>query len=181
VTFVIGARRWNVSHLIQGNQPISGAYCKSLYSIYSGDFYNMITVLHHIVFSLLLLQFFLTSVPSRPGIGTFSNPVKQASRSCLTINDSYNYKTSVFVPEGCGLINYIFIVVFLLVNHSTYLLLFSNRGSPFILNVIIQFFVLHRFCLLSTNQNTLILLFITNREINTLDIEYKSSLLRGNG
>jgi hypothetical protein len=45
----------------------------------------MITVLHHIAFSLLLRSFSNLSSLRRPGIGTLvTNPVKQASRSCLT-------------------------------------------------------------------------------------------------
>jgi hypothetical protein len=138
----------------------------------------MITVLHHIAFSLLLRSFNLSSFADQSWY-----LLNQTSFAVLSdvINDSYNYGKQVCLfLEGCGLINYIFIVVFLLrLTHSTYFF-FSNRGSPFILNVIIQF--LYSSLLPVINKKyTYFLLFITNREINTLDIEYKSSLLRGNG
>jgi hypothetical protein len=82
--------------------------------------------------------------------------------------------------EGCGLINYIFIVVFLLgLTHSTYLL------SSVIEDLLLYLTLLFNFCThrLPVINEPKIHLFpvITNREINTLDIEYKSSLLRGNG
>jgi hypothetical protein len=59
--------------------------------------------------------------------------------------------------EGCGLINYIFIVVFLLgLTHSTYLLSSVIEDLLFILNVIIQFFVLIAFACYQRTKNTLI-------------------------
>jgi hypothetical protein len=102
----------------------------------------MITVLHHIVFSLLLRSFSNLSSLRRPGIGTLVTQPSQTSFAVLSdvINDSYNYGKQVCLfLEGCGLINYIFIVVFLLLTHLTYLL-FSNRGSPFLyLTLLFQF------------------------------------------
>jgi hypothetical protein len=82
--------------------------------------------------------------------------------------------------EGCGLINYIFIVVFLLLTHSTYLLSSVIEDLLFILNVI-QFFVLIAFACYQRTKIHLFPVIYYKSEINTLDIEYKSSLLRGNG
>jgi hypothetical protein len=58
--------------------------------------------------------------------------------------------------EGCGLINYIYRCVLTQVNPFDLLTFFSNRGSPFILNVIIQFFVLIAFACYQRTKNTLI-------------------------
>jgi hypothetical protein len=58
--------------------------------------------------------------------------------------------------EGCGLINYIFIVVFLLgLTQSTYLLSSVIDGLLFILDVIIQFFVFISFVIYLRIKNTL--------------------------
>jgi hypothetical protein len=84
----------------------------------------------------------------------------------------------VFVPGSCGLINIFYRCV---LTGSIRLTFFSNRGSPFILNVIIQFFVLIAFACYQRTKIHLFPVIYYKSEINTLDIEYKSSLLRGNG
>jgi hypothetical protein len=113
----------------------------------------MITVLHHIAFSLLLRSFNLSSFADQSWY-----LLNQTSFAVLSdvINDSYNYGKQVCLfLEGCGLINYIFIVVFLLrLTHSTYLL--SSVIEDLLLYLTLLFnFCTHRFCLLST-KNTLI-------------------------
>jgi hypothetical protein len=127
-------------YLIQGKViNLSGANIVNRYTQSTRErLTNMITVLHHIAFSLLL-QFFLTSVPFADQIGTLvTNKLEQAG--C-------DWKCSV---------NYIFYrCVLTQVNHSTYLLS-SVIEDPFLYLTLLFNFCTHRFCLLSTNQNTLI-------------------------
>jgi hypothetical protein len=120
---------------------------------------------------------FSNSVPLPTRIILLSN-LKQFLRSAWRgINDLIIMKTSVFVPKGCGPINYIFYRCVLTgLTHLDLLTFFSNRGLPFIRTLLFNFL----YSSLSLINEPKIHLFPkVYKQINTLDIEYKSSLLRG--
>jgi hypothetical protein len=84
--------------------------------------------------------------------------------------------------EGCGLINYIFYrCVLTRLTHSTYLL--SSVIEDLLLYLTLLFNFLYSSLLPVINEPKIHLFPVIyyKSEINTLDIEYKSSLLRGNG
>jgi hypothetical protein len=158
-------------YLIQCNQPISGGYCKSLYSIYRETISAYCTS-SHIQPALPTLNSLL---PTRDC--TLVDQPTNKLRSCLTWLMTLIIMENKLVPEGCGLIT-TFNVVFTVKLRLTYFL-FSNRDL--LLPNVIQFFFCTSSLLPVINEPSYFCYLPLKLEINTPDIEYKSSLLRGNG
>jgi hypothetical protein len=84
---------------------------------------------------------------------------------------SYNCGKQVcFVPGREDWLTIFIVVCSLRLIHFDYLLSWWWGLLFYTPTLLFNFFVLIAFCLLSIDKNTLVLLFITNREINTLDI-----------